>query len=232
MHYLQRICCRSPKPYLRLADVKSYHTRHCFFCLFFSGGLGFRWRNWMLVVVEMGNFYIHIFMKNCVSQAKKAWRLPWKSMNSEEMRNDLELNRSSSRCQYWKNRSSCIFDRAVLNFHSSDFWCRLATGAKNSTHTSPLPRIGKSGFDKTWMGRWVGLSRMLPFNHDGFMDQLAPQHKTSVFFTPVTMCCMYHFPLMNTHDNLTWAMPAKDRVDSVLAKRWKQKMQPWHSWQG
>lgn len=92
-------------------------------------------------------------MKNCVSQAKKAWRLPWKSMNSEDMQNDLELNRSSLRCQYWKNGSSCIFDRAVLNFHSSDSWCRLATGAKNSTHTSPLPRIGKSGFDKTFDGK-------------------------------------------------------------------------------
>ena len=162
-------------------------------------------------------------MNNCVSQAKKAWRLPWKSMNSEDMRNDLELNRSSLRCQYWKNRSSCIFDRAVLNFHSSDSWCRLATGAKNSTHTSPLPRIGKSGFDKTFDGRWVGLSSMLPFNHDGFMDQLAPQHKTSVFFTPVTMCCMYHFPLMNAHDNLAWAPAGQGQGRQCFGKALKTK---------
>ena len=52
MHYLQRICYKSPKPYLRLADVKS----NIAVIFFFSGAWGFGWRNWMLVMVEKGFF--------------------------------------------------------------------------------------------------------------------------------------------------------------------------------
>ena len=40
MHYLQRICCRSPKPYLRLADVKSNIPVTVFFSPFFQGAWG------------------------------------------------------------------------------------------------------------------------------------------------------------------------------------------------